>query len=473
MAERLPIDSKEILKRCRETKGLGAIAVALGLDLGELNRILAALGPPYATVDLTERHAATLTSFLTRKELQICESLRQSFRPRFAAGEDLSAYVAARGAPRPALPDGYGGREVELSQARMQGWLDSWMEAHGAVMSPDLPAPRNQVEAVREANSKRLRALAPALRTAVLARGGAEDPVMARWNSLAEAEAAIVAAAINDGWADFDRCGDEQATEWLERSGLWPKGWPSLDALMITDEERLVRQRLDEQARIAATTVKRQIEHSGGIFTFGVDAMGSLADQISTLVSGNTALLDTSARTVHGEAPKLKPSTGGGRGGGGTGSRRMTDEERSLIGFFGETIAFEWLKHQYGAKRAIDERCWKSCYRKHVCGEPGNDSLGYDFEVLNGGTRWLFEVKSTTATGPAPVQSIELGSTEFECAEVCRADRRARYRILYITDALHPERARIFVLPNPRGRRGRGFFTDLQAGQRLYFPLKP
>ena len=39
-------------------------------------------------------------------------------------------------------------------------------------------------------------------------------------------------------------------------------------------------------------------------------------------------------------------------------------------------------------------------------------------------------------------------------------------------DALHPERARIFVLPNPRSRQGKVFYAEpLSAGVRLIFPL--
>ena len=214
------------------------------------------------------------------------------------------------------------------------------------------------------------------------------------------------------------------------------------------------------------------MHYSGGTFTFGVDAMGSLADQISALVAVNAPLLNTSSRIVRGQAPKLHWSAGGGGGGGGGNPNRMTDEERSLVGFFGEVIAFEWLKRKFSAKRIVNESCWKSTYRRHVYSEPGDDNLGYDFEVMNGNTSWLFEVKSTTAAGPALVQSLELGSTEFGCAEACKAERKARYRILYVTDALNPKNARIFPLPNPRSREGLAFFTDLHAGHRLYFPLK-
>ena len=185
---------------------------------------------------------------------------------------------------------------------------------------------------------------------------------------------------------------------------------------------RAARLQHDESDRIAATTAKRQMHYSGGTFTFGVDAMGSLADKISALVANNSPLLNTSSRTVQGEAPKLYRSGGGGNGGGGGRPIRMSDEERSLVGFFGEAIAFEWLKHKFSAKRIVDENCWKSTYCMHVSGKPGDDGLGYDFELMNGGTRWLFEVKSTAAPGPATIQSIELGSTEFLCADASKTD---------------------------------------------------
>ncbi|MBZ9775046.1 hypothetical protein [Mesorhizobium sp. CO1-1-8] len=229
----------------------------------------------------------------------------------------------------------------------------------------------------------------------------------------------------------------------------------------------------DEAARIAATTVKKQMNYSGGTFTFGVDGMGSLVDQINNLVASNAILLQTSARTLKGTAPKINLGGGSGSGGGGGGGgSRLTDEERELIGFFGEAIAFEWLKLKFGGNRVVDESCWRSMYRKQVFGEGGDDFLGYDFEIANGATRWYFEVKSTTIPGPLQVQSLELGPSEFRRADSCKADRRERYRILYITDALHPEKARIFPLPNPRSRQGLAFFTDLTAGRRLYFPLE-
>jgi hypothetical protein len=105
-----------------------------------------------------------------------------------------------------------------------------------------------------------------------------------------------------------------------------------------------------------------------------------------------------------------------------------------------------------------------------VYGGVGDDSLGYDFEVQNGRHFWYFEVKATAGPDPQARQMVELGSTEIARAESCRADRRTHYRILYVTNALVPEKARLFVLPNPRSKDGLAFFTEQEsAGVRLHF----
>jgi hypothetical protein len=471
MVDRLPESPEDFVRRCRDTSEIAAIATALRVDLGRLNVVIAALGSPYSAIDLTSRHQTTLSTFLGRKEGAIRESIRESFRPVFNAGGSLNNYVAARDAPRPELPAEYGLRHVELTNAEMRAWLDQWMADFRVQAHCEPASPRDHRDAIRDANLKLLRASIPEFRIAVLARAPENDSLRALFAKLPELEAAAVNAALSGGWVDFDRLDQNRIAYWLARSGLWPSDWSSLASLAITHEERAARAQQDESARMAATTAKRQLAYSGGVFTFGVDTMGSLADHIAGLVAGNAALLKTSARTVKGTAPEIRPSSGGGGGGGGGGGTRRSDDERNLIGFFGEAIAFEWLKSKYGTNRVVDESCWKSMYRKQVFGGDGNDSLGYDFEIVNGATHWYFEVKATTVPGPLQVQSLELGASEFRSAEACKADRRERYRILYITDALNPDKASIFPLPNPRSRQGLSFYTDTHAGRRLYFPL--
>ena len=45
------------------------------------------------------------------------------------------------------------------------------------------------------------------------------------------------------------------------------------------------------------------------------------------------------------------------------------------------------------------------------------------------------------------------------------------YPVLYIVDALHPERARLVVLPNPRSAQGLAFYAEQGAGVRLQFAM--
>jgi hypothetical protein len=394
----------------------------------------------------------------------------------FLAGGDLAPFVAARDAPRPALPEGIGLTAIALPQAEMAAWLDAWMAARGVVAAASSPAQRDALEAVREANMRQLRAWVPTARTAILARAAPDDPLRKAWASIAEAETLLASAAVSGGWGDFDRLDEETGFAWMQRAGLWPASWPlTLSALAVSEAERDAVRRGDEAARVAATTVRQKIDYSGGSFVVGVDSMGSLGDHIAALVAGNGALLESSSRTMRGTAPVVLPWRGGGGGGtGGSGASRLSEAERNLIGFFGEAIAYEWLKRRYGGKRVVDESCWKSEYRRHVTGEPGDDGLGYDFELTNGASTWYYEVKSTTEAAPRPNQSIELGSTQYDKAEECRSDRRRHFRILYVMNALKPDQARIYQLPNPRSKEGLLFYgRPLSAGVRLVLPVLP
>jgi hypothetical protein len=156
---------------------------------------------------------------------------------------------------------------------------------------------------------------------------------------------------------------------------------------------------------------------------------------------------------------------GSGSGwGGGSSSRRLTDQQRGAIGLVGEVLAFHWLKHQYGDD--VNNDSWRSSYKNQVLGgSAGTDSLGYDFEVIRKRGRLLFEVKASTSDRG----EIELGETEVEKAQQNHGNNR--YRIIYVANALDPERRFIRVLPNPFSEKGRGFFRLAGTGLRYQFKI--
>jgi hypothetical protein len=474
----LPVPPHELFQRCREGPKLAALAISLNVNLQELNDVLLDLGSPYSVVDLTAEHELTLAAFLSRQASFIRESIRAAFRPLFAIGADLAPYRKARDADWLPLPAGFGLKATSLPQTVLSQWLTQWLADHGVNGIASLPAARDSLENVREANLKMLRALVPTARIAVLAKASHDDLLPTRWKNKEEAERSIVDLGTAEGWIDFDRLDQGACLDWLARAGFWNVNWGRSLAdqdLGITEIDKAAVIAADAKARNDASTKRSQFNYSGGTFTIGSDSYGTLAERIAELAGSNLALQQTPTRIQQGSGKVVLRPGGGGSGGGGSSrpTKRMPEEERGLIGFFGEMIAFAWLKARFGKKRVIDETCWRSLYRTHVYGGTGDDSLGYDLEVQNGKHFWYFEVKATAGLEPKLSQMVELGSSEIARAESCRAEGRAHYRILYVTNALAPEMARLFVLPNPRSKDGLAFFTEQEStGVRLHFPLR-
>src|SRR5205814_670179 len=114
--------------------------LSLDADLAALNAVLADLGSPYQVIDRTAVHQDTLAAFLQRHQALIRESVRRAYLPVFAAGGDLSAYVAARDAPLLTLPDGYGRRRLRLTQGELQEWLRARYTTYGVTLLDRIPA---------------------------------------------------------------------------------------------------------------------------------------------------------------------------------------------------------------------------------------------------------------------------------------------------------------------------------------------
>jgi hypothetical protein len=475
-----PISGGDLVQRCRECGGIEALALSLDVDLAALNAVLTDLGPPYQVIDRTAAHQESLAAFLQRRQALIRESVRSAFRPAFEAGGELNAYVAARDALPLTLPEGIGQRRLRLTQDELDGWLRGRLAVHGVVLLDRLPGGRSSIESVRDANIRQCRAMIPDARVALLAKEGTPELLRARYSDEANAEAEVIRAAQSGGWIDFDRLDQSAMLRWWERAGLWPSSWGyslSLEDLGISPTQRDAIREEDRRLKAYASLRRKRLAWSGGDFVIGETRYGGVADAIVLMANSNTNLLSTGTRTLKGQAKDSarRGRSGGGAGGGnGRGASRMSDDEKDVVGFFGEAIAFAWLKARFGRRRIIDEGCWKSSYRCHVYGGEGNDSLGYDFEVRSGKAVWFFEVKATSATDIRPRHTVELGSTEIARAELCKAEQRTHYRILQIVDALHPEQARLFVLPNPRSAEGLDFYAEQSsAGVRLQFPLPP
>lgn len=466
-------DAASFVEVCR-SGSVEAVALQFDVDLAALNTILEELGPPYVVVDRSAHHSDGFAAYYLRRQGEVREAVRRAYRPGFLRG-DLETYVAMRDRPAPEPPPGIGLTKLRSDAVTWQKWLDDWLMEAGAA-ADDL-RDDGDLDVVRDRNRRAVRALVPTARAIALARGGSEE-ALDFWRDPDTLLDRATAAAVRSGWLDFDLLDTPLILQWFARTGQWPGDWPcSLDP----QEHGLTEAALndwslrDRRQRAAAARPPRTLSFTGGEYIVGETRLSDLAEQIAALAESNTALLASSMRTVKGGPVSLpRRNSGGGdrKPSKGSGADRMTDEEKSVIGYFGEAIAFAWLKARFGGKRVIDETCWKSEYRRHVCGQPGDDSLGYDFEVRSGRVTWFFEVKATASPDPGDLRMVELGSTEIARAELCRSENRQHYRILHVVNALQPDRAVLRVLPNPRSSEGKAFYTEQNSsGVRLYFPV--
>ena len=191
----------------------------------------------------------------------------------------------------------------------------------------------------------------------------------------------------------------------------------------------------------------------------------ALIDKIRASVSPEFLKNPTGLSRLNPSSGNRRPKRRTGGGGEGRGSEgRMTDAQKHALGFTGELLAFEWLEANY---EGVTEECWKSRFASGFGGDAGDDGLGYDFEVISQNkSSCLFEVKSTSGSDCV----IELGATELETSQ--QYARTNRYRILFVPNVLDAGRRRIFVLPNPFSKRGRGLFETTGTGIKFRFTME-
>jgi hypothetical protein len=249
----------------------------------------------------------------------------------------------------------------------------------------------------------------------------------------------------------------------LVRLGMWPQGMPAtLDVaqLGLTDEDLESADTEEERQRRQRELERRTIEVGGRRLSVEPDRFPEIAAAVRSGIPA--ALLGTPLRLASVAPPPPGRSTSGRSSGrshyrGGT---RPTEQQLAAIGLVGEVIALEWLRLRYKDNVVT----WRSGYRDKVLGgAEGDDTLGYDIEVMTSASTFLFEVKSSVDDGT----DFELSETEVNTARLHVG--RDAYRIVYVRHALDPSRASILLLPNPFTRTGQETYRIVGSGLHYRF----
>jgi hypothetical protein len=243
----------------------------------------------------------------------------------------------------------------------------------------------------------------------------------------------------------------------------------------ITDEE------IEEAERAAATAAEkarrkaREVKLLGATFDGAPDALADVWSYIDEgpgkdAVSGPGVDLGSFAPLREALEPKSKSVGGSGKGSGsGKGDPKMTDDQRKVIGFAGEALAFKFLRARYGEAR-VPTTAWVSSAAEVVTGSPGDtdDRLGYDFYIVDEGApegpkEYFVEVKATLGDRC----EFTLGSSQVRKAAEVAGDPGKRFVVLHITGLAMTPNPRL--LPNPYELENERFYQMVGEGQRIAY----
>lgn len=458
-----PFESESLIDACRHDD-LNAARVELGLSLVDLNAAIDHLGAPFQRLHNTDGISHAFEYFLHAQRDAILGALRTSFSSSFQAKQPLDEYVERRDLaslrPDPSWPDLYFDVDVQTIETRVNLWL-------AEIQGPPLGAGANEWEPVddlRMRNRSQLRRLvetsAPVVEAWERAQGVALSGLPGSADSVTE-------AASNAGWLDFELLAIDDMIDWIDTMGCWPIGMPhsiELSELALSAEEIESATRRKDELERQRQDQTRQITLDDTVLDASQDNYASIFSAVSTSIS--PTLLAKPARVAELSVVNAgKVRANGGKRRGVTAARRprLSDTQAAAVGLAGEVVALEWLRAQY---QGVTESSWRSGYRNLVLGgAEGDDSIGYDFEVLTSRQRLLFEVKATVSDRC----EFELTASEIRAAQGLR--RGDRYFVLFVTKVLTSDERAIHLLPNPFTADAVGLYRTIGAGLRLGFDL--
>lgn len=459
---RIPVSQLVSLAKAGD---LETARVSLGIDLADLNGGIEALGPPFQVLRNPEGIEQSFQYYVHRHREQILAALREAFRTAYLAFEPLDEYVGRRDLSSLRSDPTWVEHYYDVPDDAILARVEEWLAEVGASLTQVGQGGSPPIDDLRRANRAVLNAITES--ASVLIRAWERRSNRAPSGLPGDTER-VVDEASASGQLDFEPLTAERALALLVHGGRWPSEMaPSLDPNEIgieasdLDEVRETREDEERLRRDAA----RQISIDGETVSAEQHNYAAIVDAVRHGITPELLAIPPEVADL----PAIPP---GGRRGGGTGTgpgvtaarrRRLSDVQVGAVGLAGEVVALEWLKANY---EDATDASWRSGYRNLVLGgNEGDDSLGYDFEVLQRRRRLLFEVK----TSVSDVCEFDLTDAEIRAAQ--RIRRSDRYYILYVTHVLTGDERRIHLLPNPLGTEGLGRYRTVGSGLRLRFTL--
>nr|EZQ09895.1 hypothetical protein ABAZ39_14450 [Azospirillum argentinense] len=461
------IAADRLIDACRRSRAPGQLRDDLGLDFAAFNRSLRAAG--LAPETHPALHKAAWATFIDTHWADILLPLRGHCAAKLDQRRPAPEYPELLSELRRLEPDEdwlerHQAPPEPLCRARVEAWLKARsLPAIGKspiVLPPYLETRKGNTEAVRRFAGKageRVRAWCAGQRTSA-------PPL---WQDPGSSPQALFAALEAVGVIDFRPLEEATLVGWAVALALWPDGMPpalDLAALGLKTEALEKQRQSDKDSRDQRNKELRSFVFNGR----SVDPREADREALSAEIAmGMPRSLRSAGLANPLKLAPLPPTTRSGGGtsrGTGGGAGRTNREKTEIVGYMGEAAVYHWLKAKF-ANQDIDA-AWVSSNREALLLEPGNDGLGYDFEVRFRRQTWRLEVKASLGD---PCQ-FEMGETEVRAARDALLSRTAeRYCIVYVSNLATPSELRIEVLPNPLSEEAAGLLRVRGEGLRYQF----
>ena len=449
-----PVSANELLAICRTALGAKDFREGLGLDFGDFNASLVALGLEPETYP--ELHRLQLKNFIREKEVDIIDCLRTSCVVQLNKMQPVEGYATKRDNLRTLSPDpAWLSVFEEPPQGILVEHVNAWLAENNAPPIGDCDGGLEPLAQVRSHNQQFVHNFAQ--RAILLVRAWCakfqSDNLMA--SLAAEGGAEGLRKRLDDiGVLDFCILDDIAMMRWLQTLEIWPTGMNlSLDlkVLGLSEEDLTAESMKEHEASEARRREARSIFFNGQIvdpndvdfLTLSEELHSGLTSRVLGMALGSTSDLADARRSAF--SPRASGDVRSGKGR----RPRVPVEKTELIGRLGEFVVYHWLR-KILPKQDIDA-AWQSENRLPLTGRQGDDSLGFDFEVSYRNQLWQIEVKASLEDS----QSFEMGATEVRAARIAARTRSGvQYKIAYVSNISDSSKTTIEMLPNPMTEEG-------------------
>ncbi|MBE1577667.1 sacsin N-terminal ATP-binding-like domain-containing protein [Amycolatopsis roodepoortensis] len=470
LASSLPVQPGKLIEAARTATSIDELRISLDIEFSAFNTTLAGLSPAYTPISYQAAHEQALRQHLALYHQELCDQVRWVRLANFDAYRPQSDWPDLRSFTWVTVPETWGTTVDKPKRADLTALVANAAETRLGQTLPTSGPSLPTLSAVTAANKALVTHSAPGIARLARAWASSHRATLVEALSSSDPGTEILTLFDNNGVLDFRRLGENDIPTWLKALGAWPAGMPvTTDPRVagVTPEELAAADSAATIARQERERQRRLIHIDGNSIDVGVGAtnIAALVDALQASLEAHPSVISASNRVKDLQPMSaLQPRRSGGAA---KVSRDpmagLSDEQRQALGFAGEWLAYQWLTRIYPE---TNESSWVSTNRAKVfTGNPGDDSLGFDFQVERPNGAIMFEVKASRADPGM------FTLTDSEIREARRHARNGRWRLLIVPYVSDPARCRVLRLPNPFEARAEGLFRAEGDGIRYRYHL--